>query len=114
MKKKIAKKVDIVIMIQPTSPLRKAYHIHKAIKKLHQMNLDSVWSVSEIDLKYNPLKQLKINDDGIDFEVMNILIDVTSKLGAEWRDGIIMHNVFDEISKKWGILSYLQSISKKC
>ena len=104
--KKIAKKVDIVIMIQPTSPLRKAHHIHKAIKKLHQMNLDSVWSVSEIDLKYNPLKQLKINDDGLQYydkKGKNII--ARQQLGVTYcRNGVVYAFTRDCLLKQKTIL----------
>ena len=58
--KKIIGNFDIILMIQPTSVLRKTFHINNAIKKIILKNYDSLWSISEVDLKYNPLKQLKI------------------------------------------------------
>lgn len=51
---------DIIVMLQPTSPLRKPEHVHRAVEKLVKEGLDSVWTVSETDSKNHPLKQLKI------------------------------------------------------
>jgi CMP-N-acetylneuraminic acid synthetase len=53
---------DIIVMLQPTSPLRRATHIAACIEKLVAENLDSVWTVSETDSKNHPLKQLTIED----------------------------------------------------
>lgn len=53
---------DIVVMLQPTSPLRTAIHVTACIEKLVTGNLDSVWTVSESDSKSHPLKQLIIED----------------------------------------------------
>ena len=55
---------DLVVMLQPTSPLRKAEHIVKCINLLIEKNYDSVWTISETDLKFHPLKQLVISDEG--------------------------------------------------
>lgn len=52
-------KYDIVVYLQPTSPIRKKYDITKAIKYLIKNNLDSIWSVSQVDKKFHPLKILK-------------------------------------------------------
>ncbi len=53
---------DIVLMLQPTSPLRKPEHVTAAVLKLIKGGHDAVWTVSETNLKYHPLKQLVIND----------------------------------------------------
>ena len=49
--KKKRKKIDIILLIQPTSPLRKTYHIEDVIKKIVDEKLDSVWSVSKVNFK---------------------------------------------------------------
>ena len=49
---------DIIIYLQPTSPLRRKIDITKAVKYLILNNLDSVWSVSRVDKKFHPLKVL--------------------------------------------------------
>lgn len=56
-------KFDIILMMQVTSVLRNPKDLYKGIKYFKENNLDSLWSVSEIDLKYHPLKQLYIKDN---------------------------------------------------
>jgi len=58
------KQYDVVVMLQPTSPLRKPEHVIAVIEKLISENLDAVWTVSPTDLKYHPLKQLTVNEAG--------------------------------------------------
>lgn len=55
---------DIVVMLQPTSPSRRAEHVRNAIERLVDSGHEAVWSVSQTDLKAHPLKQLVIDDDG--------------------------------------------------
>lgn len=54
---------DIVIMLQPTSPLRTADHVKDTITKLVDEDWDAVWTVSKTDSKSHPLKQLTVNED---------------------------------------------------
>lgn len=58
---------DIVLMLQPTSPMRKAQHITGALELLEQRNFDAVWSVSRVDSKHHPLKQLTIKDGRMEY-----------------------------------------------
>ena len=51
------------IILQPTSPLRKAYDINKAVKIFHEKNADSVISVSEAT--HPPVWAKKIDRKGI-------------------------------------------------
>lgn len=55
---------DVIVMLQPTSPLRKPAHVTGVIAKLIDEGWDAVWAVSPTDLKYHPLKQLTLGDDG--------------------------------------------------
>ncbi len=55
---------DVVVMLQPTSPLRRPEHVTATVEKLLQDNLDAVWTVSPTDLKAHPLKQLEVDADG--------------------------------------------------
>lgn len=57
-------KYDVILMLQPTAPFRRKIDVIKTIKKLIDENLDSVWTVSKLDKKFHPLKQLYINDNG--------------------------------------------------
>ena len=61
---KIDKKVyDVVVMLQPTSPLRTAKHVKDTVSRLVEGGYDAVWTVSETDSKGHPLKQLSITGD---------------------------------------------------
>ena len=51
---------DIVIMLQPTSPLRRPEHVTAAVEAMLAGDWDSVWTVSETNLKNHPLKQLTV------------------------------------------------------
>jgi CMP-N,N'-diacetyllegionaminic acid synthase len=62
-----ATQYDIVVMLQPTSPLRRAEDVTATVEKLVANDFDSVWTVSETDSKGHPLKQLVISDDALDF-----------------------------------------------
>ncbi len=57
---------DIVVMLQPTSPLRRVVEVSDTIKMLVAGNWDAVWTVSETDSKGHPLKQLTVNDGRLD------------------------------------------------
>lgn len=65
--KKIKKKIDYLVMLQVTSPLRKSKHIKDCIKKIVNERLDSVWTVSKVDKKYHPDKQLTIINNKLKF-----------------------------------------------
>lgn len=54
---------DIVVMLQPTSPLRRAEEVSACIEKLVREDWDAVWTVSETDSKAHPLKQLTLNGE---------------------------------------------------
>ena len=58
---------DIVVMLQPTSPLRTKQHIVDSIEMLVNDSYDSVWTVSETDVKSHPLKQLTIKNKALDY-----------------------------------------------
>ena len=51
---------DIVVMLQPTSPLRTVDEVRRCLEMFAANNADSVWSVSPVDKKYHPLKQLSV------------------------------------------------------
>ena len=58
---------DIVVMLQPTSPLRRPEDVTATVRKLVDEAFDAVWTVSETDSKGHPLKQLVIGEAGLDF-----------------------------------------------
>jgi CMP-N,N'-diacetyllegionaminic acid synthase len=58
---------DIVVMLQPTSPLRRPTDISGTIRMLVEGKYDSVWTVSETDSKAHPLKQLTVREGLMDY-----------------------------------------------
>ena len=58
---------DIIIMLQPTSPLRLKSDVIGAIKMIVNGNYESVWTVSKTDLKFHPDKQLIIKNGNLKF-----------------------------------------------
>lgn len=60
-------KYDIVVMLQPTSPLRRSEHVLDTIQMLIDGDWDAVWTVSETDSKNHPLKQLTVDDGKLDY-----------------------------------------------
>lgn len=52
---------DVVVMLQPTSPLRTAEDVRRTIAMLVEGGWDAVWTVSETDSKAHPLKQLTVD-----------------------------------------------------
>ena len=59
---------DVVLMLQPTSPLRRPVHVVRALEMLVTGGWDAVWTVSETDSKGHPLKQLQIDPGSGGFE----------------------------------------------
>ncbi len=62
-----ATRYDIVVMLQPTAPLRTAAEVRQAIEMLVGEGWDAVWTVSASDAKYHPLKQLVVEQRAIDY-----------------------------------------------
>ncbi len=58
---------DIVVMLQPTSPLRTKEHVEDTIQMLIDSDWDAVWTVSETDSKDHPLKQLTVSNGHLDY-----------------------------------------------
>ena len=55
---------DVVLMLQPTCPLRTAEQVNATVLKLIKGNWDSVWTVSAVEPKNHPMKQLEIDSTG--------------------------------------------------
>jgi len=62
-----ARTYDIVLMLQPTSPLRRPEHVTASLEMLIEGDWDAVWTVSETDPKAHPLKQLTITEGRLDY-----------------------------------------------
>jgi CMP-N-acetylneuraminic acid synthetase len=55
---------DVVMILQPTSPLRTADDIRASIEVIEATGADSVVSVSEVPAHYNPMRTLRVDDRG--------------------------------------------------
>ena len=55
---------DAVVILQPTSPLRRGEDIRNAITMLSHSDADSVVSVSEVPAHVNPMRMLRVDADG--------------------------------------------------
>ena len=58
---------DIILMLQPNSPVRQPRHILDCVNALIKNKLDSCFTVSETDSKAHPLKQLKIVNNKVSY-----------------------------------------------
>ena len=58
---------DIVVMLQPTSPMRLESDVSGTIRMLVEGGYDAVWSLSKSDTKGHPLKQLIVRDERMDY-----------------------------------------------
>lgn len=59
---KLNEKFDYVVLLQPTSPLRRTFHIDQALESIIENNKDSLVSVTKV--KNNPLLIRSINETG--------------------------------------------------
>src|SRR5678815_749456 len=55
-------RTDIVVLLQPTSPLRRGEHIDAAVKWLERAGGDSVVSVVEVPHQFNPTSVMRIEE----------------------------------------------------
>lgn len=55
---------DAVVILQPTSPLRRAEHIREAIDLLAARDVDSVLTVSRVPAHMNPMRMLRVDGSG--------------------------------------------------
>jgi CMP-N-acetylneuraminic acid synthetase len=56
---------EVLVLLQPTSPLRLARHIDEALDLLERSGADTVVSVSEVPHRFNPFSIMKLNDDSL-------------------------------------------------
>lgn len=73
--------------------------------KVHYWRTFSVFLVLMLSVSFMK------SDAIVDYSTLELIgQDITSKIGAEWRDGIIMHDRLSDSQINMGKLSYLQSI----
>jgi CMP-N-acetylneuraminic acid synthetase len=54
---------DVLVLLQPTSPFRRAEHIDAAVDLLERTGADSVVSVVEVPHQFNPVSVLRLEGD---------------------------------------------------
>ncbi|WP_239988798.1 acylneuraminate cytidylyltransferase family protein [Paramagnetospirillum kuznetsovii] len=62
-----ATRYDVVVMLQPTSPLRLPGDVARTLVRLVEDDLDAVWTVSPTNDKYHPVKQLVLRNGLLDY-----------------------------------------------
>lgn len=89
--KEDGKQFDIIIMLQPTSPLRTVKNVEDALEKLIRNDFSSVWSISETDTKAHPFKQLLIDGSNLKyFDEMGKNIVARQELNPTYhRNGVV-------------------------
>ena len=60
----LGRKIPYSVYLEPTCPLRTVDHVNRCIEKLIHENRDSVWTISKVDKKLHPKKQLSLSDEG--------------------------------------------------
>lgn len=55
---------DVLVLLQPTSPLRRSEHIDAAVDLLLGSGADTVVSVQEVPHQYNPVSLMQVDDQG--------------------------------------------------
>jgi len=56
---------DAVVLLQPTSPLRRSAHIDAAVELLESSGADSVVTVVEVPHQFNPVSVLRLDGDRV-------------------------------------------------
>lgn len=67
LEKKIQKKFQIILMLQPTSPLRTPTLLRSAVVKMVRDKADSVWTVTQASLKFHPEKALIVKNGNLQY-----------------------------------------------
>lgn len=55
---------EVIVLIQPTSPLRRAEHIDAAIDLLSSSGADTVVTVTSVPHQFNPVSVMRLDGDG--------------------------------------------------
>lgn len=105
---KYYKKVfDIILIIEPTSPLRLPGDIKKAVKILIDSGSDSVVTVSALTAKFHPAKVFEINGHRINFYEKrgSAVVSRQSLNTLYWRNGVCYALTRECILKKKKIIT---------
>ena len=103
------KNYKVVLMLQPTSPIRFKEQIIEGLQKFKERNLDMLISLSEVQTKFHPLKQFYLKD-----ELALFFLRDSSKIVArqQLKKSFIRNGIF-YIYKPNFLLSTRKYFSKK-
>lgn len=82
---------DIVLIVEPTSPLRRPADLERAARRLIETGADSVITVSPLSTKFHPLKVFTLEDDRLKlFLEDGARVTQRQQLGPAlyWRNGV--------------------------
>lgn len=101
---------EFVMMLQPTSPMRKVEEVHAVYNLAVNSTYDSVWTVSMIDNKYHPLKLLEIHNDELKY------YDERGKkiIARQQLDNLYLRNGVAYAIKKETLLNQNSIFGKSC
>ncbi len=78
-----------IVMVQPTSPLRKIKNINDCIEAVLKNGFSSALTAHKVDLKYHPLKSLKLCEDNL---VEPYLSDSSKIISRQQLDSTYIRN----------------------
>ena len=79
------KKFDYIAFFQPSSPIRKKIDIAKCLRIIKKNKPDALWTISKIDTKFNPIKQLIIKKNQLKYY---------SKNGDKFKSRQLLENTY--------------------
>lgn len=84
-----SERYDVILIIEPTSPMRIPNDIFESAEKLISTNSDSVVTVSKLSSKYHPRKVFCINNDLLDYyqEAGKTITSRQQLSDLYWRNG---------------------------
>ena len=62
---RIQKQIELIAMLQPTSPLRLNKDVESCINSINHFNGTSAWTISKVPLKYNYRKQFHLSSNSV-------------------------------------------------
>jgi CMP-N,N'-diacetyllegionaminic acid synthase len=68
---KTKKFYDVILMLQPTSPMRTSKDINDVISNIIDKKFDTVWTISKVEHKFHPDKQLIIKNKNLEYYSVN-------------------------------------------
>ncbi len=82
---------DYILMLQPTSPFRRASDLSQAVELLDRNPTQQVWSVSEVSRQYHPFKQFYLEQNSLLYaDIRGTDIVARQQLGKSYiRNGIV-------------------------